>query len=233
MIERDAARAAVPESGVEPGADPALLRLVLGARLRRLREAAGISGQAAGRSIRASHSKISRLEAGRVGFRAIDVDDLLSLYGVDDPDTRADFLRLAERANATGRWQVDGDLGAQRLDTYLALEDAAALVRSYSPGVIPDLLQTAGYAHAVAAIARPGPTADIQRRVELLMRRQRLLYRPGAPKVWLVIEEAVLRRPFGGTGVWRDQLYHLAAVAAPRGAAREKVAPPKGGPPLI
>ncbi|WP_280271004.1 helix-turn-helix domain-containing protein [Nocardia wallacei] len=230
MIESNAARAAVPGSGTEPGTDPALLRLVLGTRLRRLREAAGISGQAAGRAIRASHSKISRLEAGRVGFRAIDIDDLLSLYGVEDPDTRADFLRLAKRANATGRWQVDGDLGAQRLDTYLALEDAAALLRSYSPGVLPDLLQTAAYAHAVAAIARPGPTADIQRRVELLMRRQRLLQRPGAPKVWLVIEEAVLRRPFGGTGVWQDQLDHVAAVAAAGDAIVQIVPDHVGGP---
>ncbi|MBF6171846.1 helix-turn-helix domain-containing protein [Nocardia blacklockiae] len=191
-----------------------MLRLVLGARLRRLREAAGISGQAAGQAIRASHSKISRLEAGRVGFRAVDVEDLLTLYGVTDPDTRADFRRLAQRANAAGRWQLDGDLAAQRLETYLALEGAASVVRCYSPGVIPDLVQTAAYAHAVAAIARPGPTGDIQRRVELLMRRQRLLLRPDAPKVWLVLEEAVLRRPFGGTEVWRDQLDHLAEVAS-------------------
>ncbi|GAB2706275.1 helix-turn-helix domain-containing protein [Nocardia thraciensis] len=194
------------------GADPAVLRLVLGARLRRLRETAGISGQAAGRAIRASHSKISRLEAGRVGFRAMDIDDLLTLYGVADPDTRADYLRLAQRANGTGRWQVDDDAG-QRLDTFLALEDAATVVRSYAPGVIPDLLQTAAYAHAVSALSRPGPTADVQRRVELLMRRQRLLHRPAPPKLWLVIEEAALRRPFGGIEIWRDQLEHLADAA--------------------
>nr|WP_246461549.1 helix-turn-helix transcriptional regulator [Nocardia transvalensis] len=200
--------------------------------MRRLREAAGISGQAAGQAIRASHSKISRLEAGRVGFRAIDIDDLLTLYGVDDPATRAEFQQLAEQANATGRWQVDGDYAGQRLDTYLALEDAASVVRSYAPGVIPELLQTAAYAHAVSAIARPGSTSEVQRRVELLMRRQRLLRRADAPKVWLVIEEAVLRRPLGGVDIWRDQLGHLAAVAA-RAEVTVQILPDHIGGPAI
>ncbi|MFX0578953.1 helix-turn-helix domain-containing protein [Nocardia nepalensis] len=211
MVEGDAVVAA---GGDDPDEDPALLRLVLGARLRRLREAAGFSGQAAGRAIRASHSKISRLEAGRVGFRAIDIEDLLTLYGVDDPDTRADYQRLAQRANAAGRWPVDADLTSHRLDTYLAIEDAAVMIRAYAPGVVPELLQTAAYAHAVFAVAHPAPTAEIQRRVELLMQRQRLLQRADPPKVWSVIEEAALRRPFGSTEVWRDQLDHLARAAA-------------------
>ncbi|WP_024802668.1 helix-turn-helix transcriptional regulator [Nocardia sp. BMG51109] len=229
MIESTAGRADAAD-GDGPDADPALLRMVLGARLRKLREAAGISGQEAGRAIRASHSKISRLEAGRVGFRAIDIDDLLSLYGVEDEDVRSGFLLLAERANASVRWQVDDDFAAQRMDTYLALEDAASAVRSYAPGVIPELLQTAAYAHAVSTITRPGPTGDVQRRVELLMRRQRLLRRPDGPKVWLAIEEAVLRRPFGGLEVWRDQLDHVAEVAERTGATVQIVPDHIGGP---
>ncbi|WP_280269963.1 helix-turn-helix domain-containing protein [Nocardia wallacei] len=230
MVDGNAV-AARAVGGDGPGEDPALLRLVLGARLRRLREAAGISGQAAGRAIRASHSKISRLEAGRVGFRAMDIDDLLTLYGVEEPEARADYLWLAQRANGAGRWQVDDDAG-QRLDTYLALEDAATVVRSYAPGVIPELLQTAAYAHAVSAVARPGPTADVQRRVELLMRRQRLLHRRVPPKLWLVIEEAVLRRPFGGTEIWRDQLEHLAQVAQ-RSEVTVQIVPDHIGGPAI
>lgn len=227
MIEGDAVAAA---SGDDPDEDPALLRLVLGVRLRRLREAAGISGQAAGRAIRASHSKISRLEAGRVGFRAIDIEDLLTLYGVADPDTRADYQRLAQRANAAGRWPVDADLASHRLDTYLALEDAAVVIRSYAPGVVPELLQTAAYAHAVFAVERPAPTAEIQRRVELLMRRQHLLDRIDPPRVWSVIEEAALRRPFGGIEVWRDQLDHLARAAAHNNITVQIVRDHIGGP---
>ncbi|MET9487092.1 DUF5753 domain-containing protein [Nocardia sp. NPDC006630] len=197
----------------EPSEDPALLRRVLGVRLRRLRETAGISGDRAGRVIRASHSKISRLEAGRVSFRAKDIADLLTAYGVRDAGTRAEFLQLAERANAVGRWQAGPDLATARPDTYSALEDASALIRCYAPGLVPELLWTPSYAHTVFAIADREPAADIQRRVEALVRRQRLLTRTDPPRAWFVVEEAALRRPLGGHEVWQGQLSHLAEMA--------------------
>ncbi|WP_309231272.1 helix-turn-helix transcriptional regulator [Nocardia sp. SYP-A9097] len=198
----------------DPDEDPALLRRVLGLRLRRLREAAGISGETAGRAIRASHSKISRLEAGRVSFRARDIDDLLTVYGVCDAVTRSEFRRLAQRANAIGRWQAGADLATARPDTYLALEDASALIRCYAPSLLPDLVWTPSYAHTVFAIADQEPAVDIHRRLELLTRRQRLLTRAGAPKAWFVVEEAAVRRQIGGNAVWQGQLEHLAELAA-------------------
>ncbi|MCU1643972.1 MAG: transcriptional regulator [Nocardia sp.] len=198
----------------EPGEDPALLRRVLGVRLRRLRESAGISGDGAGRAIRASHSKISRLEAGRVSFRARDIADLLTAYGVRDAGTRAEYLLLAQRANAVGRWQAGPDLATARPDTYLAMEDASSLIRCYAPGLVPELLWTPSYAHTVFAIADREPAADIQRRVESLVRRQRLLTRTDPPRAWFVVEEAALRRPIGGNAVWQGQLDHLAELAA-------------------
>ncbi|MEV6321336.1 helix-turn-helix transcriptional regulator [Nocardia sp. NPDC051787] len=210
----DRVAAEMTATGEDPEDDPALLRRVLGARLRRLREAAGISGEAAGRALRASHSKISRLESGRVGFRGRDIDDLLTLYGVHDAGTRAEYRQLAQRANAVGRWEADANLTPLRLDTYLALEDAATLIRCYAPGLVPDLVRTPSYAHTVFAIAHREPAADIQRRVELLMRRQRLLTRSDPPRVWFVIEAAALRRPIGGHEVWDTQLDHLADLAA-------------------
>ncbi|MGW4249229.1 helix-turn-helix domain-containing protein [Nocardia sp. NPDC004722] len=213
MIENRAFATATADTN-GPEEDPALLRRVLGARLRRLREAAGISGETAGQRIRASHSKISRIESGRVGFRAIDVNDLLTLYGVDDAEVRAEFLGLAQRANAVGRWETDNDLVPLRLDTYVALEDASRLIRCYAPGLIPELVYTPSYAHTVYTIAHREATADIQRRVELLVRRQHLLTRLDPPKVWFVIEEAALRRPVGGHDVWHAQLDHLVQLAA-------------------
>ncbi|MFD4351141.1 helix-turn-helix domain-containing protein [Nocardia sp. NPDC058518] len=200
-------------TGQDPDDDPALLRRVLGVRLRRLREAAGISGDAAGRAIRASHSKISRLEAGRVGFRVADVDDLLTTYGVRDADLRDEYRRLVQRANRTGRWQAGPDLTVARPDTYLALEDAAAMIRCYAPNLLPELVWTPSYAHTVFAIADRQPATDIQRRIELLARRQRLLTRSDPPRAWFVIEEAALRRPIGGSEIWQGQLEHLAELA--------------------
>ncbi|MFE3316711.1 helix-turn-helix domain-containing protein [Nocardia sp. NPDC059195] len=200
-------------TGPDPDEDPALLRRVLGVRLRRLREAAGISGDAAGRMIRASHSKISRLEAGRVGFRVADVDDLLTAYGVRDAELRDEYRRLVQRANRTGRWQAGADLTVARPDTYLALEDAAAMIRCYAPNLLPDVVWTPSYAHTVFAIADRQPATDIQRRIELLARRQRLLTRTDPPRAWFVIEEAALRRPIGGAEIWRGQMEHLAELS--------------------
>jgi hypothetical protein len=193
--------------------NPALLRWALGVRLRRLREAAGISRTVAGGVIHLSDMTIRRLEVGRGRIGGADVGALLRLYGIDDPETRSTFLRLTQRADAAARRPTSDDLDTQRWDTYLAVEDVASVLRCYTAGVVPDLLQTAAYAHAVSAIARPASTARIQRRVELLMRRQHLLDRPDPPKLWVVIEEAVLRRPFGGLEVWRDQLAYLIRAA--------------------
>src|SRR5687767_9927158 len=94
--------------GLGPGrervqADPVegsatVLRIVLGTQLRRLREAAGVTREAAADLIRASHAKISRLELGRVGFKERDIADLLTLYGINDPREREEFLRLVRQA---------------------------------------------------------------------------------------------------------------------------------------
>src|SRR2546430_14032311 len=75
-----------------PAAGPTVTRMLLGAQLRRLREAAGVSREAAGYAIRGSESKISRMELGRVGFKERDVMDLLTLYGTRDQHERAELL---------------------------------------------------------------------------------------------------------------------------------------------
>ncbi|WP_019931322.1 helix-turn-helix transcriptional regulator [Nocardia sp. BMG111209] len=218
------------DHGGEPGVDPRLLRVILGARLRRLREAAGISGDIAGNAIRASHSKISRMEAGRVGCRTRDIEDLLTVYGIGDPQRRAEYLDLARRANAASQWHADVGSPTQRWDTYFTLEDAAALIRSYAPGVMPPLLQTAAYAQAILAVAQQGSTLELQRRVEVLIRRQRLLTRPDAPRLWVVVEEAALRRPLGGTAVWRAQLEYLARTALRPNVTVQILPDHRGGP---
>jgi transcriptional regulator with XRE-family HTH domain len=79
-------------------------RLVLGSQLHRLRESRGITAEQAAEAIRGSHSKISRMERGRVGFKERDVADLLTLYGVTDTEERAALLNLAREANTPGWW---------------------------------------------------------------------------------------------------------------------------------
>jgi transcriptional regulator with XRE-family HTH domain len=153
-------------------------RLVLGARLRRLREAAGVSCEDAGQAIRGSASKISRLELGRSGFKIRDVADLLTLYGVTEDAERAIMLALAEHANAANWWQEYAEVVPCWLEQYLELEQAASLIRTYQVQVIPGLLQTEDYSRAIVRLGRPdAPEAEVERRVELRMARQRILHR--------------------------------------------------------
>ncbi|MFI5735887.1 helix-turn-helix domain-containing protein [Kribbella sp. NPDC051587] len=190
---------------------PTALRMMLGSHLRRLRERAGVSRTDAGWAIRASESKISRLELGRVGFKERDVEDLLSLYGVSEARERDRLLELAREANNRGWWHRYGDVTPDWFDAYLGLEAAAELIRTYEIQFVPGLLQTAEYARAVAGLTAGAPRDkdEIERIVTLRTRRQRVLDREPPLKLWAVIEEAALRRPIGGTEVLREQLTSL------------------------
>jgi hypothetical protein len=198
-----------------PTAGPTVRRMLLGAQLRRLREAKGVSREDAGWEIRASESKISRMELGRVGFKERDVTDLLNLYGVHDEEQRAALLVLAQQSNTPGWWHTYGDLLPTWFQSYLGLESAAAVIRTYEVQFIPGLLQTRDYARAVTVLGHRNASRDqIDRRVELRMARQQLLARPEPPQVWAVVDEAVLRRPIGGAPVMRTQLEALIAATA-------------------
>jgi len=196
------------------GSGPIARRMQLGAHLRRLRHAADITRDAAGWHIRGSESKISRMELGRVPLKERDVADLLTLYGVGDDD-RASLLALAKQANAPGWWQQYGDIVPQRFLAYLGLEDAACQLRAYEIHSVPALLQTAEYARVVLRHRHvTAADAEIDRRLHLLHSRQEILRRPEPPQLWTVLDEAVLRRGFGGRDVMRAQI--LALIAATR-----------------
>jgi transcriptional regulator with XRE-family HTH domain len=197
-----------------PRGGPTVLRIVLGTRLRALREACGISREDAGEAIRASHAKISRLELGRVGFKERDVADLLTLYGVDDESLREECFELAKRANTPGWWHQYGDVLPNWFETHIGLEEAASVIWTYEVQFVPGLLQTADYARAVAELGHPGASRrEIDNRVNLRLGRQRMLTAPGGPRLWVVVDEAALRRPIGGPEVMRGQLLHLLEAA--------------------
>jgi transcriptional regulator with XRE-family HTH domain len=201
-------RAAGKPSGPQNG--PTVVRIVLGTQLRRLREAAGISRERAGEHIRASHAKISRLELGRVGVKVRDLEDLLTLYGVRDAAERAALLDLVKPANARGWWQQDGDLLPSWFEMYLRLEQEASYIRTFQVQFVPGLLQSEDYARRVILAGHGAESGfEVDRRVRLRMNRKKVLVEPGGPQFWAVIDEAALRRPFGGPEVMRDQLEHI------------------------
>src|SRR3982751_1082182 len=201
--------AIAPQEGGSTGG-PTVLRILLGAQLRGLREAKGVSREDAGWEIRASESKISRMELGRVGFKERDVADLLTLYGVHDPEERDALLTLAREANTPGWWHRYSDLLPTWFQSYLGLEAAAALIRTYEVQFVPGLLQTEEYARAVILLGHPrADTEEIERRVRLRMARQQIHRRADPPQLWAVVDEGALRRPIGGTAVMRGQLEAL------------------------
>nr|WP_203863467.1 helix-turn-helix transcriptional regulator [Planobispora rosea] len=187
-----------------------VLRIVIGTQLRRLREERHITLDEAGRAIRASHSKVSRMEHGRVSFRVRDVADLLTLYGVEGEGERSALLSLVERANRPGWWHNYSDVLPSWFETYVGLEQSAAIIRNYEVQFVPGLLQTEEYARAVILLGFPDASEEeLRQRVRLRMARQRLLYAADPPHLWVVLDEAALRRPLGGPEVMRDQLDHL------------------------
>ncbi|HZB33725.1 MAG TPA: helix-turn-helix transcriptional regulator [Streptosporangiaceae bacterium] len=194
---------------------PTAARMLVGAELRRLRRLAGISREAACEAIRASDSKISRLELGRTGFKQRDVADLLSLYGVTDEAERQALLELARQASAPGWWHRYDDAVPAWYEPYIGLEQAASVIRVYEVQFIPDLLQTPDYTRAFVRLREPEASGErIERRVDLWRGRQEIFHRPRPPHLWVVIDETALRRPVGGRAVMRAQIRQLIETAA-------------------
>ncbi|MEV5410803.1 DUF5753 domain-containing protein [Thermopolyspora sp. NPDC052614] len=193
---------------------PTMPRLLVGARLRRLREARGIGQGEAAAAIQASLAKIRRMELGRSGFKLRDLRDLLTLYGLTSEAERATLMALARQANVPGWWQPYADVIPSWFAPYLGLEQAAEVIRAYEAQLVPGLLQTAAYARAVIALGHPHALpSEIDRRLELRLRRQSVLRPPQPVRLWVVIDEAALRRPMGGRGTMREQLRHLLTMS--------------------
>lgn len=189
----------------------------LGGELLRLRDDAGRTQRQAGDAINASNSKIVKMEQGWVPMRDPDIRALCEFYEVTDQVvTRLlDLARLdRERRKARGWWQNSPHPG--NLSEYLALEDAASRVRAWQLSLVPGLFQTAEYARALAVSEGTGvweDPDDIERLVEIRMRRQARLYDDRPLEVYALVWEAALRQLVGGPNVMRSQLEHLLTAA--------------------
>ncbi|MFD5520014.1 MULTISPECIES: helix-turn-helix transcriptional regulator [unclassified Streptomyces] len=192
------------------GSAPTVLRLVLGKRLRHLREQAGVSFEEAARAIEVTALTVRRIEKAEVGLRIPYVRELLRAYGVPAAEVD-DFLALAREANKPGWWYSYRDVLPDWFSAYVSLESEAGVIRLYEPHYVPGLLQTRDYATALMRVGFPNETKqDVARRVALRMKRQDLLAKPDAPAVWAILDETVLRRPVGGPEVMRAQFDRLA-----------------------
>jgi transcriptional regulator with XRE-family HTH domain len=176
----------------EAGAGPTVARIRLGTRLRRLREEAEITREDAAAAIRSSASKISRLELGRTTIKVRDLADLLKLYGADEAE-RASLLALSQHGNVSGWWQDYGNSVPAWLKPYLGLEQAATLIRSYDPQLVPGLLQTPEYARAVFGLPGGSSGERAERQLAMRMRRQKILHRADPPIASAMILDQIRR----------------------------------------
>lgn len=191
------------------GNAPTVLRMVLGKRLRQLREQAGVSFEDAARAIEVTPLTVRRIEKAEVGLRIPYVKELLRTYGVPAEEID-DFLALAREANQPGWWYKYRDVLPEWFSAYVSLESEASVIRLYEPHYVPGLLQTHDYATALMRVGFPNESKeDIERRVTLRLKRQDLLAKPESPAIWAILEENVLRRPVGGREVMRAQIDRL------------------------
>ncbi|ANS64513.1 DNA-binding protein [Streptomyces lincolnensis] len=187
---------------------------MLGRRLLDLRERAGLRREEAARILRVAPATVRRMEMAEVAFKIPYLQLLLKAYGITDHEAEA-FVQLAEEANRPGWWQRFHDVLPGWFSMHVSLEGAAALIRQYEPHFVPGLLQTEDYARGVLRSGAIGQTSpdDIERHVALRMERQGLLTRQDAPRLWVVMDETVLRRPVGGPEVMRAQIDKLLDAA--------------------
>lgn len=198
------------------GSGPTVRRMLLGHELRQYREARGISREAAGEKIRASASKISRMELGRVGFKLRDVEDLLKLYGVTDRARMKAYLEVARESNKPGWWKQYGDSLHKWFVRYVGFEEAADYIRIYESQFIPGLLQTKAYVQEI--ITSGGEPDDVvEQRVDARLQRQKRLETDTDMRMWVILDEAAVRRPIGGREngreIMRGQLERLIELA--------------------
>jgi transcriptional regulator with XRE-family HTH domain len=182
-------------------------RRLVGNALRRYRENMGYALEDAARVLECDRSKISRIETGQRGIRPKELRELLTEYGVPDPEQAA-LVAIASRGRR-GWWHPYADvLPAAYLD-YVIMESAASEIMTYEAQVVPDLLQTVDYARAIAA-AEPGYATDQEREKAVAakaVRRQVAL--ASGKRLSVIIGEAALHQAVGGPGVMAGQIGHL------------------------
>jgi transcriptional regulator with XRE-family HTH domain len=195
---------------------PTVPQRALAGALERRREAAGLSARDAAARLEWSETKVWRIETARVTVSPGDVRELARLYGIDDAGTEA-LVQLARQAKRPGWWKGMSQVLPEGFSVHLELESTATAIRTYEAQWVPGLWQTEAYARAVLAANSLSSTPEqIERQVQVRMRRQQILDRPDPepPAIWAILDEAVIRRVVGGRAVMRGQLERLRDASA-------------------
>jgi transcriptional regulator with XRE-family HTH domain len=178
---------------------------VFGTELRFYRTEAGLSQADLAAKVYASHDVISKIETGE----RPPAEDLVPLLdAVAELDTRKALTRLWKQLRKSLKYRA-----YPGWFDWPDKEAAARTLRNFELVVVPGLLQTADYAHAMLADRIGSRNGDADEIVAARLDRQTILERDTPPELWVVLDEAVLRRPVGGSHVMREQLNHLIEMA--------------------
>ncbi|MGW4103484.1 helix-turn-helix domain-containing protein [Streptomyces sp. NPDC004976] len=184
-------------------------RRQLGAMLRKLRARKGMTLEEAGGLVGVSKATVSRYETQAGPVRWIIVDALCREYGATDAEREA-VVRLAKDAKQQGWWSSFADSIPESMNLLLTLEDEAVREDHFSCVYVPGLLQTRAYSTALQkANEIPLEPAEIERLVDIRMKRQEILTRPKPPRLWAILDESVIRRIVGSPETMREQLGRL------------------------
>jgi transcriptional regulator with XRE-family HTH domain len=192
---------------------PPVRRRLLGAALRRYREATGYGVDDAARILECDRSKISRIETGQRGIRPKELRELLTEYGVDEGQRNA-MVAIARQTGQRGWWQSYGHVLSDAYQDYIIMETTAAAISTYESQLVPGLLQTEDYARAIAAADVAYETRERQDEfVAVRLARQRVLTGDSPLKLWVILSEGALRQQVGGRKIMQAQLKRLAEMA--------------------
>ena len=197
-----------------PSSSPTVRRRRLAAELHRLRQASKLTIEQVAESLEWSPGKVSKIENARVSVLPRDARKLLDTYGITEGQERELLLTLARESRERGWWQQYGEAIPEWFATYVGLEAEAAVISVYQAEIVPGLLQTQRYAAALHRAELMNATEEeIERHVAVRMERQARLKQPDAPHLWVVLNEAVLRRIVGERAIMHEQLLKLTEAA--------------------
>ncbi|WP_328396959.1 helix-turn-helix domain-containing protein [Nocardia sp. NBC_00416] len=189
-----------------------LPRRILGRRLRELREAAKMSRAYAAQECEMGSQTLWRLESGRNSeAKRMVINALCDLYEASGEERR-ELIWLAQESRKDGWWQSFADTMVPEVEMYVGLEQSASSSTTWQSTLVPGLLQTSDYRHAVWEIGKSQrQRIDLIREVELLTQRQKRLYTDDFTFRAFMCE-SVLRRHVGGRKVMVDQMRRLIEV---------------------
>ncbi|MDF5756125.1 helix-turn-helix transcriptional regulator [Spongiactinospora sp. TRM90649] len=178
--------------------------------MKRLRERAELTQEEVAKRLDWHHTKVFRIETGRTAPHPNDVRVLCGVYGLADAAQVEALVQLAKESRKRGWWYSYKDILPSRYEFLIGLEQEASVIQTWELAVVPGLLQTEDYART---LIRGGPLEldpdEVQRRLEVRMTRQRVLAKPDRPRLWVLLDEAAVRRVVGGPSVMRGQLEAL------------------------